>query len=271
MFGSLGLAVRAQLAILGGFDLMVAVGVLAAAEVTVSTPGGGWPAALLALLAAVVTSSALLVVWSGAANRWLVKGHKRGAAASVFVVSLGLSTVASGLVGLLRGGGLRQAVLDVPGSWILGIGPSVTLCFVGAVFILIILAWWSRSVLGFRANLWAQNKEFAEELGIEGREVAFGGALISGVLTGFAGWYFGVSNGTTPELGLPAFLYGAGSALLLPYRRINMALLGGLCLGALHVGLQFAVAPPIASAMLFGVVFLILLTRGTSRTRQGVR
>lgn len=272
-FALLGVAVRIQHTLHRGFDLTVAVGVLVAAEtlVAVARSLGAW-SLLLATATACFVAAVLLASWNFALSKLRIDGAQSGMA--VFVISLGLSGVVAGSVGFLRGPGLREVPVYTSPDHITRVGTlgfptayGLTICGIG----LATIAVWSRQRTGYSLNLFGQDREFAEEVGLRRERLVLGGGAVAGFACGLAGCQQAMSGGSTPDVGMQLFLYGASSALLLPSPSYFAAAAGGAILGSALVLLQFLVSPNLAHLILFAGIAVLMVVRGTSRTVQGVR
>ena len=268
LFALCGVAVRIQFALFRGFDFICAIAVLAAAESFVwmtHVIGGSGPArSIAAVIAALLIATCTVAMWNFAIARSFRQKQELGG--GLLILSLGASTTMVGCVGLVRGPGLRQAEVGMPSV----LEPPFYAVCVGSVLLGATL-FWTRAHRGFALDLWAQNPEFASEIGVGRKQLAVVSGLVGGSCLGVVGSYFAIAGGSTPEIGLPAFLYGAASALLLPGNTIGRSVLGGLILGPLFVTLQLVVAPAISNAILFLLALGLLLYRGTSRSAQQVR
>lgn len=276
VFALAGIAVRVQYSLFRGFDFAVAFAVVLSAE---SFTGASRLFATRPALGAAVCSGlgiaiaiAVVVAWNYSIGR-LWSAHS-GIGMALLVFSLGVSTAISGFVGLVRGPGLRQP------SWSLNqapvllgsmIGlPALYAITCGGVIVVLVVLWASRGT-GLALDLWAQNLDFAREIGVERSTLAPVCGVVTGLASGVVGCYFALAGGSTPEGGLSAFLYGAGAALLLPAPTLNATVLGGLILGTIYVIVQLIFSQSIADLILFAIVATLLLRRGTSRTVQGAR
>jgi branched-chain amino acid transport system permease protein len=273
-FSLLAWAVRAQLASLRGFDVSLAAAALLSSEVFLALLGGGRRgvvAIVFSMIFAMALSSLLVATWSYTANRRF--GGESSAGELVLVASLGLSALLTGTIGGLRGGGLRDIGESLSA---LSLGDSVfdevvvVTLIVGVVTTALLVAF-GRSKAGVGLGLLAQNREFAEELGIQFAKVAPLTGAIAGALAGAAGVCLGAVGGSSPEMGLTAFLYGAGGALVLPRVSPNTALAGGAAFAAVQVILEYCTSASTAQALLFTLILSLVLTRGSSRTARGER
>jgi branched-subunit amino acid ABC-type transport system permease component len=269
LFALCGAAVRIQFTVFRGFDFICAVAVLLSAEAFIwcTRLGTGTETISfsLALLSALVTASFITAVWNMVVDRAFF--HRKELGGGLLILSLGISTGITGLIVLLRGPGLRQSAITMSG--ILGNPAMLVILLGGPVLITIIL--WTTNRAGLALNLWAQDSAFATEIGIDRRRLAPVSGLLGGACLGIVGSYFAIAGGSSPEIGLPAFLYGAASALLLPGTTIGQSVLGGLILGPLFVALQLIVAPAVSNSILFALALGLLLYRGTSRNAQQLR
>lgn len=268
VFALSAVAVRIQFALFRGFDFICAIAVLAAAEsfvwishfVGASEPLWLIPAGTVSLLVAMCT----VALWNLAVDSSFRRKQELGG--GLLILSLGASTTVVGCVTLVRGPGLRQAEAGISNL----MEPAFYAVCVGSVLLSATL-FWARAHGGFALDLWAQDPEFAGEIGIGRKQLAVVSGLVGGACLGVVGSYFALAGGSTPEIGLPAFLYGAASALLLPGNTIGRSVLGGLILGPFFVALQLIVAPAVSSSILFALALGLLLYRGTSRSAQQVR
>jgi len=276
VFALAGIAVRIQYSLFRGFDFAVAFAVVLSAESFTSASGlfAGKPAVGVVACSGLGILVAILVVvgWNSAIHRLFSAHSKIGMALLVF--SLGVSTAISGFVGLVRGPGLRQPIwspnqTQILPSSIIGL-PAIYAIVCGGAVVILVLLWASRRT-GLALDLWAQNQDFAREIGIERSTLAPVTGVVTGLASGVVGCYFALAGGSTPEGGLSAFLYGAGAALLLPAPTLNATVLGGLILGTIYVIVQLIFNQSIADLILFAIVAYLLLRRGTSRTVQGAR
>jgi len=261
------------MALFRSFDFMTAGLVLIAAEVAVVVASsrvaesGGVSVIVLALLVASIISSGASVAW----NLALRTVNESGGQGSVFVTSLGANILITGIIGLSRGPGLRQPPSLAGISLGMGIPlPSLFMITCGTMALGVFLAW-TRSRTGFAVTLIAQNRRFAEEIGIERASLLKISGLVSGSLAAVAGVYLAFSNGSTPQAGMPVFLYGAGGALLLPSLTWSACLIGGSIMACIYVAAQLFFSPSVANTILFALVFLVLLWRKSSRLLQEVR
>jgi branched-subunit amino acid ABC-type transport system permease component len=275
-FALAGVAVRIQYSLFRGFDFAVAFTVVLSAEsfTAASRAFTSTPIVGLVICSAFGIGVAIVAVvaWNSAIH-YLWLAHSRLGMA-LLVCSLGVSTAASGFVGLVRGPGLRQP------SWLLNqaqvfpdstIGlPALYAITCGGTVVILVVLWASRRT-GLALDLWAQNQDFAREIGIDRATLAPVCGVVTGLASGAVGCYFALAGGSTPEGGLSAFLYGAGAALLLPAPTLNATVLGGLILGTIYVIVQLIFNQSIADLILFAIVAALLLRRGTSRTVQGAR
>lgn len=264
IFALAGVCVRVQFALWRGFDLIVAAAVLVGAEIfviTVKQAGAVGP--FVAPLAAILAAVAVVTVWNVVLARSLF-GTSDNAGASLIVLSLGISTAVTGFVGLMRGPGLRLPPYSAEMQ-------PVIYALVLAVLALIVAALWSQGRSGFALYLLSQNRQFAQELGVRIRLLALPASLMVGLAAGTVGSSLAATTGSTPEVGLQAFLYGAAAALIFETGSIKGPVLAGLLLGAASVVLQLFLAPGLAEAALFAAVVGMVIMRGSARTLQGVR
>jgi branched-subunit amino acid ABC-type transport system permease component len=277
VFAVAAFPIRMQLSLFNNFDFSIAAAILLASEVfsyvTEVAPGGTEVRILLGSAAGTCAAVILMTTWNSYFDR-LTRKRSRGREPNLFVVSLGLSVATAGLVGLVRGPGLRQSDLNdlQRVTFVRGI-PSleypVAFALFAATGLLITVFLWLRSRPGFSILLLSQDAEFAREIGIERKRLMFPSGIMGGLSAGVVGSYYALSSGSTIELGLTLFLYGAGAALI--FSGMRFFVWGGLVLGLLLVWLQQVLAPAWATAVVFfGVVVLVTL-RGSSRLRQGVR
>lgn len=272
IFALCGASVRIQFALFRGFDFICAVAVLAAAESVVwgsrIAVGPQWVRAASAAALSLAVAVSVVAAWNFLLDRSFRLRSELGGALLIF--SLGVSMAAAGLVTLTRGPGLRQATLASANGSGPAANPTLYALVAGTAAMLLTFTW-TRARRGFALDLWSQDAAFAREIGIERRALAVGNGLAGGMCLGVVGSYFALAGGSTPEIGLPAFLYGAASALLLPGDTIGRSMLGGLVLGPVFVALQLVSAPAVANSILFVLTLILLLVRGTSRSAQHVR
>jgi branched-subunit amino acid ABC-type transport system permease component len=272
MFALAGAAVRIQLTLFRGFDLFVAGLVLFGAEMFIAVSnavGSGSEALLVASVVSIAAVIALAVLWNVVIDRLWRRMTTVGA--PMLVVSLGVSAAATGAVGVIRGPGLRQPPADLLRYQLAGVPlPAAFLIVAGAV-VLVGLLRWVRRPAGFALTLMSDDPDFAAEIGLTRRDLVVSAGVVTGALTATIGAYLALSNGSTPEIGLPTFLYGAGAALLLPAATVRSSILGGIVLGLGFGVAQLFAARVTADALLFAVVLGFLWFRGTSRTMRQVR
>jgi branched-subunit amino acid ABC-type transport system permease component len=189
----------------------------------------------------------------------------------LLLASLGFSLAMSGVVGWIRGPGLRQVVVLPSSSLLPNVPSSVSFALgIGAPLLASVFIW-TRTKSGLALDLLAQNATFAREIGIERSTIAAQAGLVAGLLGGITGCYFALSSGSHPEIGLTGFLLGAGAAFVSTRRSITSALPGGILIASLQVGLQHVLAPAIATAIVFLVVLSLILTRGPDRVHESLR
>jgi len=270
------IAVRAQMNLFRGFDVMIAAGVTVASELTCELgtlyPNLGWFGPVVAAALSAVVSSSLIVGWNRLVSSRIRDADRKGTA--LLVGSLFCSTAISGMVGVARGPGLRSA----PWSLValrLGDGSSLGLgtcfgCAAGVVF-LVGLIGWRRSQAGFALELWSEDRSFAREIGISERGLVGHTGIAVGLAIGAVGVWSALSNGSTPDVGLGFFLTGAAGALLFTGPRLWTAGLGGAVVGLVAFSLQLWVSPSGANLILFSAVAAFLVMRGSGRAQQRVR
>lgn len=270
-YGLAGLAVRVALSVSGGFDLFVAVAALLGAEFTIAVAngcavdntGGAMAAAVFGILLAGMSG------WL-----WSSFGKLFGSGTTTFVGSLGVLMAVIGFIGTVRGPGLRMVdglsgvtldllVINVGAGVIAGLLVTLVVAIAGII--------WLRQSSGYALRLYVMNPELAQEIGITEHSLRSWGAAYLGLCAGAAGSSLALIGGSTPELGMKVFLYGAGAALLFESRDLVSALLAGLILGALHIGLQLFFAPAWAESIMFVLVVAVLMIRGSSREIGGLR
>jgi len=275
-FALAGVAVRIQYSLFRGFDFAVAFAVVLSAEsfTGMSSLFAARPAIGIVVSSGcgIAVSVVVVLAWNCVIHRlWFAHSH---IGMPLLVFSLGVSTAISGFVGLVRGPGLRQPSWSLnqapvlPGSMI-GLPALYAIVFGGTVITLGLL--WAGRRMGLALDLWAQNRDFALEIGVERAILAPVCGVVTGLASGVVGCYFALAGGSTPEGGLNAFLYGAGAALLLSAPTLNATVLGGLILGTVYVIVQLIFNQSIANLILFALVATLLLRKGTSRTVQGAR
>jgi len=275
ILATVGAAVRVQYSLYRGFDIIIAPLVVLTAEAFV-VAASCFPRPTI--LAFVVCSAVAISVGAGLSLLWnyTVDRLWRGQmvlGSAILIFSLGASTFITGAVGFGRGPGLRQVDWNLPNVHLFGIDAGLPTAYAivcglascGCLYI------WARRRTGFAFELWAQNQLFASEIGISRRSLLPSTSICTGILCGIAGAYGAIANGSTPEWGLTVFLYGAGAALLFPSPLLTSAIKGGLAVGALLVLSQLVFSPSAATIVLFGLITLVLLARGSSRLSQGLR
>lgn len=280
VFALAGIAIRVQYSLFKGFDFSVAASIAVAAETFTVVANRFQLAPPSALLAGTLSSltASLIIMCGWNLSIWAVlrrlKKFNKNTGSALFVTSLGFSVGASGLIGLLRGPGLRQSFFNALAQVsLLGMKLELSNLFIiitGALAALATLLW-LRTPSGLGLALIAQNEEFAQELGVQKIRIIMPCAIVGGATTGLIGSYTSLSSGSTPDIGLPIFLYGAGAALVFQSARIQSCLWGGSLLGIFYVISQLFVSPSWVNAILFGAVVLLITLRGSSRTRQGLR
>lgn len=276
IFALAALPVRIQLSLFDGFDFAVAVAILVSSEVfsvvarALSCSAGAKVAIASGL--SLAASVGLMVAWNRIVDVMSQSPHS-GRKVNLFVLSLGLSVVAAGLVGLLRGPGLRQSDLNnlsrvsLVGGVSLEHSVAYALLMSGAV--LVLTFGWLRLRSGFSLLLLAEDPALAREVGVDRSRIVLPAAVVGGLSAGVVGSYYALASGSTIEIGLSLFLYGAGSALV--FSDFRAFVWGGLLLGSLLVWLQLVVSPSWANALVFACVVSLVGIRGSSRLRQGVR
>lgn len=269
-------AVRAQLALFRGFDVMIAAVVTIASEITCALgiwfPNLGWYGAAAALAVSACGAAGFMVIWNRFVDGWMGDSARRGTA--LLVISLFCATAISGIVGLARGPGLVGA--PWPDTALrLGDGSSLYLgtlfaCVAGIALIAGLIAW-PMSRVGFALELWAQDRSFAREIGISERNLVAATGIAAALAASTVGVWSGLSNGSTPDVGLGYFLTGAGGALLFSGPRLVSAAVGGAVIGTGVFGLQLWLSPAQTNMLLFLAIGAFLVARGADRLEQGVR
>lgn len=269
-------AVRAQLSLFRGFDVMVAAVVTIASEITcamgIAFPALGWYGAAAAFIVAAALTSLLMIGWNRFVAVWIGESRNRGTA--LLILSLFCTTAITGLVGLARGPGL------VPSPWadtasILADGSLLTLgTLFGCVMALglpIGLIVWRRSRAGFALELWAQDRDLACEVGIAERGLVRETGILAALVASAVGVWSALSNGSTPDIGLEYFLTGTAGALLFSGPALWYAAAGGALVGLTTFGLQFALSPSQTNMVVFVSIGVFLIARGSARLEQNVR
>lgn len=276
LFALAAVMVRTQLTLTTGFDFSVAVVVGGCGEIFLGLGqllGGlgwvGWGASGL-------LTWGVGLVWMHGWNRLLVgsKGLQGATPQVVFLASLGASLAATGLVGLVRGPGLRQAPTLLPRVPLLdgdGVGLQAILFVVAGTALVGWVRWLGRRPVGYALALLAQDRQFAMELGVEPAGLARHAALVVGTLGAVIALYLVYSEGSTPTSGMPVFLYGASASLVLPRKSLGSAVIAGLLLGIAFVAAQLVMSHEAANALVFSLIGGILLARGSSRFERSVR
>jgi branched-subunit amino acid ABC-type transport system permease component len=261
--------VRAQLAVLRGFDLgLAAIGLVAGELVIAFAPADqDIPRWLLAIGVGLISGAGLGMLWS-----WLLARRlgSRGSPTTTLVASLGIATLASGAVASIRGPGLVQ-LDELPAASQSGIAPALwiglAVCAVGAAA----LAVWLRSRTGFQVSLLDQDRAFAEELGCDPRRVA----VLTGLACGTAGAAAGIANavtsGSTPDSGIALFLQAAAGALIVRQFRPSGMVLGALAVAALYTGVGALAPLSWADFIVFAVLLLLIVIRGRDRIAEEIR
>jgi branched-subunit amino acid ABC-type transport system permease component len=270
-YAAAGVAIRVQWALLRGFDFFIAVSILWGAEVLIAlTHRVSAPPYSLVLATGVTLGICAL---AGAVWNWSLASFfpVREMGGLLLLASLGFSLAMSGVVGWIRGPGLRQVVVLPSSSLLPNVPSSVSFALgIGAPLLASVFIW-TRTKSGLALDLLAQNATFAREIGIERSTIAAQAGLVAGLLGGITGCYFALSSGSHPEIGLTGFLLGAGAAFVSTRRSITSALPGGILIASLQVGLQHVLAPAIATAIVFLVVLSLILTRGPDRVHESLR
>ena len=269
VFTSVGIAVRMQYSLFRGFDFIIAAVIVVSGEVFLTAAHQGTTFSVaLGTIFAVAIGVGITVTWNLGVDH--VFGGVAALGSILFVSSLGASTAISGIVGAVRGPGLRQLPASTPAvyrqladSSLYGL--SVTSLALVALFV------WTTRPSGLAAALWTQSEEFAREIGITRRSLAVPAGIVSGGLAAIVGSYYAFSNGSTPEGGVTVFLYGTATALLLPSGTLCATAISGVVLGGLYVLIQLLVSPALANLVLFALAMTILLVRGSSRSAENVR
>jgi branched-subunit amino acid ABC-type transport system permease component len=271
-----GLFVRIQLAVHRGFDLSLAVIVVCCAEIFIFLSNyflsllHGWAVFVIALLLTAMIGAAAGLLWNLALIT-LVR-HAREPGYIVFLFSLGLSTLAAGLVGLLRGPGLRLIEDSMfTGLSLFQLPPAPFLACVLLLAAGIMVSVWIRHRAGFATSLLAQDRSFAIELGVNPSRIAvLVGTFWGGILAILASAQ-ALLAGNTPESGLPLFLLGAVAALLFPNSGLVGPVLGGILVGFGLVLVQFVLPPSWAEPAVLMIAFAVIAARGIDRAAMGLR
>lgn len=270
------LAVQVQWALFRSFDLAIAAAITLAAELTCAFSLIAHKWGIVGLLGSCIVTalvnSALFRLW----NDQLMRRERHGVAVSrlLLVASLCLSTCVSGAVVLFRGPGTRsQAWSDVGilvPSW--GVCTAAAMVTVLSCGLLVgAVRFGGDSQIAWKFRLWSQNAEFAEELGVDRNSLSLFAACAVGVATAIVGCWIATANGSSPDVGFSYFLTGAGGALLFGRPKPGASILGGAILGVFAFTLQLVVAPSVASLVMFLVVAVLLLLRGSSRDSEELR
>lgn len=277
IYGLAGISVRAAMTVSGGFDLVVAIAALASAEVIIAFANALEVKTVLGYMGVIsiglVSAGLLGVFWSAKEKLF---GLKKLSSLSVFIGSFGALIIAIGLVGILRGPGLKTIEGSIGQTWdVFGTGHYIgSGTFVGLVvgcIALLLSSVWLRSRRGYALRLYAMNPSFAQEVGVDGSSVVKSGTIFACVCAGVAGSIVGIVGGSTPELGMTVFLYGVGAALLFESKKMLFPLVAGLLFGIMQVGTQLILAPAWTQSLMFALIVVILLFRGTSRELSDVR
>lgn len=268
-------AVRLQRALLGGYDLVVGASVLVAAELALAVFARSPFGPLVSIMAActVAWGALLFFVYVWNIFNLHVRWPRSSRGAAVFLASLGVSSIATGATGLLRGPGALSPKIVLPAASIGGdvvAGPTLFGILIAFVAIGALLAW-QRTVSGWSIKLVQQDSDFAEELGIELNRLALPVSVATAGLTAASGVYFAAANGSNPEIGGPAFLFGVGAAFLFPERGLGGLIAGATIFGLIFVSAQVFLSPSVASTILFGATLVVVVWRGTPRIEQGTR
>jgi branched-subunit amino acid ABC-type transport system permease component len=270
------LAVRAQMDLFRGFDVMIAAGVTIASELTcglgILFPDLGWSGPVTAVLISSVVISILIVGWNHLVRLGIRDSDRKGTA--LLVGSLFCSTAVSGFVGVARGPGLQAAPWSFVGLRLadgssLGLGTCFG-CTMGLFLLAGVIAW-RRSQAGLSLELWSQDRSFACEIGISERALVGPTGVAVGLTAAAVGVWSALSNGSTPDVGLSFFLSGAGGALLFAGPRLGSAAIGGALIGLVAFCMQLLVSPSMANMILFFGIAVFLVTRGSRRAKQRVR
>lgn len=271
-----GMAVRLAMFVQGGFDLLPAVTAVLAAEVAIALFARysnwvlqGIGGLLIALLVVILAS----YIWALATKHLFARGIDGN---GIMLTSFGLLILVSGVVGALRGPGLvaadfvagRSIILDGGGiilsmAALLSIGLSLAL--------LVGVLGFRHTNIGYALRLYSMNPQFAAEIGINKSQMRRTGLILAGLLGAGAGLSMALVNGSTPELGLKVFLYGAGAALLFESRTLWAPIAAGTLLGSAHVALQLVVAPAWAESLMFTGIVALVLAKGNGRDIGGNR
>ena len=269
-----GTAVHLAMSVQGGFDLLPAVTAVLSAEVAMTLFGDrshvmlyGIGELLVALLFVALSS----YLWALAAVRLSAQGIDEN---GIMLTSFGLLIVISGAIGALRGPGLVVADFVAGRSFVFDdiIFSMTALLSIGLSLILLMGVLALRYThTGYALRLYAMNPQFATEIGINKTRMRQAGLVLSGLLGAGAGLSTALVNGSTPELGLKVFLYGAGAALLFESRTLWAPIAAGILLGSTHVALQLIVAPAWAESLMFTGIIVLVVIKGSARSMGGIR
>lgn len=262
--------VRAQLAVHRGFDLALAAITLVGGEVLIeivadSAETTRW---MLAILVAGGIGAACGMAWSFTLARRYAENPFPSA--GIFVASLGLATLTSGLVAMLRGPGLRQAAPVASLAW-MSLAPTAVvalcICALGGVA----LAAWRLSRTGLQVELLDQDRAFAEELGVDPAAVAATTGLACGTAAALAGAANAAMSGSTPTTGLGLFLQAAAAALIFSRAGLAGVIGGAVVIATAQVLVTTSISPSWADAILFALLLALLVLRKPDRAAESVR
>lgn len=253
---------RFQFTLLGGFDFTVAAGFTIAAELLIFFSSRAPLCGSTPFIGHVVIVGAAIGLarygWSSLALRFSLSGDR---ARTIAVASLGVAAVVQGLIGLIRGPGLRELALSptCPNSGLSGTGePSLASALGVGVIGLVLLALWRRTRSGFAFELYTENERFATSLGVHPSQLVAASAILTGILSASVGGYLVVLGGSTPQSGSLPFLLGTAAALLVASRSLIVTVLSGLMVGSALASLQLLFASTTATAVVLGAVIVQL-------------
>lgn len=275
-YGLAGVAVRITLTVTGSFNFFVAIAAVLSAELGIVIGNAGavesFFGTFIAAFAGVMIAAVAGYLWSHVGS--LTKTSQSASQLTVFVGSLGALMFVIGFTGVMRGPGLRTIEgiagksVGFFGSYV-GISVIVGVAVTGLIIIGSFL--WLRMREGYSLRLYAMNPYLSKEIGIDENKLRRSGTIFAGVCAGAAGCSLAFSGGSTPEIGMKIFLFGAGAALLFESRELLVPLLAGLILGLMQVGIQLILAPAWSESVMFALVILVLLWRRSSREAGDLR
>ena len=273
-----GLFVRIQLAVHRGFDLSLAVIVVCCAEIFIFLSNylfstmQGLVALVIALFLTAMIGAAAGLLWNLALTALVRRAREPGYI--VFLASLGLSTLAVGAVGVMRGPGLKllqDGVLSGIDLFSVQLPPAP---FLGCALLLaavVAVSIWARSRTGFATSLLAQDRPFAIEIGVNTSRISAHVGIVWGGVLAILASAQALLAGNTPESGLPLFLLGAVAALVFPNSGLVGPLLGGILVGLGLVLIQFILPPSWAEPAILTIAFAVIAVRGIDRAAMGLR